>query len=63
MSLGIHTHKKRSEIHYLILKINGYPYGWYYQGQLIYPADAAGFGAIVNSIGGNVKIENNTISL
>jgi hypothetical protein len=36
---------------------------WNYQGKLIYPADAAGRGAIVDSIGSNVKIENNSISI
>jgi nitrous oxidase accessory protein NosD len=46
-----------------IQKIHGYPDGWYYQGKLIYPADAAGRGAIVNSIGGDIKIENNNISI
>jgi nitrous oxidase accessory protein NosD len=46
-----------------ILKINGYPDGWYYQDTLIYPADAAGSGAIENHLSGPVTIENNTISI
>jgi hypothetical protein len=33
------------------------------QGKLIYPAEAAGWGAIVNGVGGDVKIENNSISI
>jgi hypothetical protein len=46
-----------------ILKLIGYPDGWYYQNKLIYPLDAAGFGPIINYGHVTAKIENNTISL
>jgi len=46
-----------------IQRINGYPDGWYYQGKLIYPAGAAGWGGILNYLTGTAKIENNIISL
>jgi hypothetical protein len=63
VGIGLRSGVSAEVVDNLITKINGYPDGWYYQGQLIYPTDAQGFGAIVNNIGDNVTIENNTISI
>jgi Flp pilus assembly protein TadD len=47
----------------IILKQNGYPDGWYYQGTLVYPASSGGLSAMFNHLTGSVKIENNTVSI